>query len=204
MTTDFLVTGCGRSGTAWAARLFTELGFPCTHEGQFNLAVSGPLRGAESSWLAMPHIDSLDPSTSLLRIVRDPYAVVQSIVARGFLRDMDGPYEKYALRHAPVIDRPDHLGRAIRYVALWDLLMPFREHVELRTDDPAAGLANSVLYATGHEPSISDVLAAMKRVGTKTNTNPLFSHTRHVTRQEIDAHPDGGLVRARAMRHGYA
>src|SRR3546814_4410525 len=35
MTAPFLITGCGRSRTAWAAALFTELGYPCGHEVQF-------------------------------------------------------------------------------------------------------------------------------------------------------------------------
>lgn len=203
---SFLITGCGRSGTGWAARLFTGLGFPCSHEGQFNLATHGPLRGGESSWLAIPHLDSLDPSIRLLRIVRDPYEVVQSVMARGFLLNTVGPYEQYTLKHCPLIGYGNgHLSRAIRWVDFWDRPLDWRAHETLFCNDPATGLVNSVLHATGEEMSISKVLAVMDEIGTRTNTNVAYPIGRHIpTREEIDAHPEGARVRRRAERFGYA
>src|SRR3546814_7530220 len=49
MTAPFLITGCGRSGTAWAAALFTELGYPCGHEVQFAYDRTAPLTASERS-----------------------------------------------------------------------------------------------------------------------------------------------------------
>jgi hypothetical protein len=205
MTGSFLITGCGRSGTAWAARLFTELGYPCTHEGQFNLARSGPLTGGESSWLAIPHLDSLDSSTPILRIMRDPYQVVQSAMARRFLRDPEGPYEKYAIRHCQGLGNGrGHLGRVIRWVALWDSpLMDYRVH-GLRAEWGTRDVRLAVRRATGDRGILDErVSTVLHTLGKKTNTSPLFSHTQYVTREQIDAHPDGSMIRRRAKKFGY-
>lgn len=205
MIRPFLITGCGRSGTAWAARLFTELGYPCTHEGQFNLAVQGPLIGGESSWLAIPHLDSLDPSTPVLRIMRDPYLVVKSAMVRGFLKDPEGPYEKYAIRHCPTIGRGrDHLGRVIRWVALWDEPLRNRRVHGLRVEWGARDIRLAVRRATGDRGIVDEDLTRVLRIlGKKTNTSPLFSHTEHVVQDLINKHPDGSLIRHRAHRFGY-
>jgi len=59
----FVVTGSGRSGTTYAARLFTALGVECGHEAVFRVDTSrftgfGPYVG-DASWLAVPFVASL-------------------------------------------------------------------------------------------------------------------------------------------------
>src|SRR3546814_3605412 len=95
-------------------------------------------------------------------IMRDPYAVVRSVMAKGFLQDGHwDPYDLYVEEHRPDIVEPrDHLGRAISYVALWD--EPISERVPLlraRAYDEWRHLGSvwgALLHVTGKEPDRGD------------------------------------------------
>lgn len=198
---EFLITGCGRSGTGWAAALFTELGFSCSHEGQFSLDAHGPLRGGESSWLAIPHLGSLDPSTPVLRILRDPYEVVWSALYRGFLRDVDEPYARYALNHNPDIMSSDWMGRIIRWVALWDEPLDLVPHRDLRVGGEMPNLVAAVRHATGEQVTDSRISEALGKINVRVNE----SGRPYLPRVVIDMHPDGALIRKRTWtwKYGY-
>lgn len=202
MSSPFLITGCGRSGTGWAAALFTTLGHPCTHEGQFTWNKTGPLMSGESSWLAVPHLALLPRNTPVLRIMRDPYAVVQSIMARGFLRHGADIFDGYVEHHRPdIFASPTHLGRAIRYVALWD--EPLEGENLLRVDGTTHRITGAMRYATGARLSRADVGRARTTLGTAVNTTPQRFLLPTPTIDQIENHPDGALIFARAQRFGY-
>lgn len=197
---SFLITGCGRSGTGWASALFTALGYPCGHESLYNLWQEGPLSKPESSWLAIPHLESLGEGVSLLRIMRDPYLVVQSAVERGFLANMSDPYDLYVRTHRPdITSAPSHLGRVIRWVALWDQPLDDFPCRLFRTGDPDL---DTVRYATGEDLSAETLREAVVSVGSKVNTN-LGQWTSRPTVAKISDHPDGSLLADRATRFGY-
>src|SRR3546814_14379346 len=99
MTAPFLITGCGRSGTAWAAALFTELGYPCGHEVQFAYDRTAPLTASEPSWPPIPHLDALPPPPAALRLRRGPTGSVLSVLSQGSLPDGHGT------RHPPYVSR---------------------------------------------------------------------------------------------------
>lgn len=200
----FLITGCGRSGTAWAASLFTMLGTECLHERQYRPGSHGPLRKPESSWLAIPYLEDLPEGTPVLRIMRDPYDVVRSTMARGFLADMSNRHAAYAAKHCMGINGArDHLGRAIRWATLWDTPLNVRPHQILRTGDLKSVL-DAYRYATGGKPPRMPVQDAMNQIGQKVNTNNPHTRFRTPDRKEINDHPDGGLLRHRATRYGYS
>jgi hypothetical protein len=207
MTKPFLVTGCGRSGTAWAAQFFTQLGFPCGHEKVFNTKmVLGDLAAAtlsvpESSWMAAYYLDYLPHEAPVIRVMRDPYLVVQSAMARGFLADLDEPYAQFVRSCRPAITRPDnHLGRVIRWVALWDSPVDDVDHFLLRVEGSKQWKA--ARYATKQQVSVFAVVAALDDLGTSINTN--FEQKAPIpTREQINEHPDSALLRARAGRFGY-
>lgn len=205
MTHPFLVTGCGRSGTTWAAHLFTRLGYPCLHEHQFSPVMHGPLRESESSWLAIPYLDTLPARTPILRIMRDPYAVVQSAYARAFLSDPEGdPYDRFVTKHRPDITAPrDRLARAIRWVALWDEPVADQLHATLFT-----GVLSSARFCIGHATDAlvpaSKILSVMQELGTQVNTNAPALKRGVPSRGDIGAHPDGHLIRTRAEEFGFA
>lgn len=207
MTAPFLITGCGRSGTGWAAALFTTLGYPCGHEAAFNPATRGSAEAAEnlarpdSSWLAVPYAHRLPEGTPVIRVMRNPYAVVRSAVARGFLADMSGPYERYVQRHRPDITlAPDHLGRVIRWVGLWDEPLYDVDHYVLPIETGDA--ARAIEYATS-EPLPGEVVQdALVLVGNSVNTNISPRRTTPSLGRILD-HPDAVLLAQRARRFGY-
>lgn len=205
MDKPFLITGCGRSGTAWAARFFTEIGHPCGHEELYTPESAGPLSESESSWLAMPHLDDLPEGTVVLRMMRDPYQVVRSVIARGFLSDLGGPFEEYVTRHRPEITRPySHLGRAIRWVALWDEPMDEGPYRIMRAGEPdAVSVAETVHYTTGMHVPVEKVGQGLADVGRKVNATTYARCMRLPEVEHIAGHPDGHLLALRAQRFGY-
>lgn len=205
MTNLFLISGCGRSGTTWAHRLFTELGYRTRHENQFSPVKAGPLRVPESSWLAVPFLDDLPTRVRVLRVMRDPYEVARSAAERPFLGDLKHPYGAFVHRHRPDITAPgDRLGRAIRWAALWDEPMQQRGDELLRVESGVLHVLKAVQFATGRSPEAQSVKRAMTKLGTRVNHNSPALRAGGPTREDIDAHPDGHLIRERAEKFWYS
>jgi len=200
----FLVTGCGRSGTGWAAALFTALGFPCGHEAVYKHDVRpGAFDRADASWMAVPYAAQTPLGTPLLRIMRDPHQVVLSCLAKGFLADVDEPFARYVRSWRPALTTPrDHLSRVIRYVALWDSPLDDLGHSVIRADGGAAHLQNAVYHATRTLLNRGVVAQAMVAVGSRTNT-AREGKPDPVSLDWLATHPDYALIRERAERFGY-
>lgn len=102
---DYLVVGTGRSGTLYAAKLLTALGFPCGHERVFNGSELSELSDsidrdcnnsacgkhfglefagcpiAESSYMAVPYLDhEILKDCRIIHVVRDPLKVIRSFL----------------------------------------------------------------------------------------------------------------------------
>lgn len=204
MTAPFLITGCGRSGTGWAAAVMTALGHPCGHEAQFSVESRpepGTLPASDSSWLAVPYLDSLPARTPIVRMMRDPEAVVQSAMQRGFLRDVEEPYAAYAIRHCPIIgDARDWLGRAIRWAAFWDAPLIAVPHRTIYLEAPHL----AELRRLGRETiTPSMVGSAIARVGRPNANEPSNRLHPRPTTADLYEHPDGHLLIDRAERYGY-
>lgn len=132
----FVVTGCGRSGTKYTAKLLSAAGIRCSHERLFtgrradNIDCSIPI--SDSSWMAAPFLEKLPPGAVVLHQTRDPLAVVSSHVARGFFDTpaIEHPWWKHILKRA--------LGKApsgqYRLVALVREALPgvFRERTPIQ------------------------------------------------------------------------
>jgi hypothetical protein len=203
VTRPFLVTGCGRSGTAWAAAVFTALGYPCGHEAVFRYDGAGQFTQPDASWLAMPYARALHDAlgTPVLRMVRDPYEVAASAYAKGFLYDPEEPFAAYAIRNCSIISAAsDHLGRVLRWVASWDWALESVPHMDVMLNSP--DVRGMVQYATGREPEPGEVSDVRTLVGLRTNANEDPWQVRP-SRARIDDHYDGHLIRARAERFGY-
>lgn len=207
MFQPFLVTGCGRSGTTWASHIFTRLGYPTWHERQFSTSTFGPLVVPEASWLAMPFVDQLPSDVRILRMVRNPYDVISSIMQLDFQvgrPDTGNAHDAFLLEHGSsfITDPDDKLTRAIRWVTTWDYPLNDHDHLVIPVDLVSAqGIVAAVKYATKNDVSIDDVRWSMKHIGTNVNTK---KRTRHaITRRDIDEHHEGWRVRRRAERLGY-
>lgn len=203
----FLVTGCGRSGTAWASHLFTAMGYPCGHEEMYSPWSSGPLVQSDSSWLAMPHLSDLPADTPIIHVVRDPFLVVQSIMVRGFLWRTNGPYEAYVAQHRPdITSATSHMGRAIRWVCKWDEPLEDVPARLLRVEDAETNLAPVVAafhHAVGEQPADGELRLTLRKLGTRINSNPGSSRLVPPSREKILDHPDAALLVRRAERFGY-
>jgi hypothetical protein len=80
----FVVTGCARSATTYTARLLTDAGCTCTHEGVFGphtkgFSAWGTAQG-DSSWLAVPFLEELPEETVVIHQVREPRKAVDALV----------------------------------------------------------------------------------------------------------------------------
>lgn len=205
MSRPFLATGCGRSGTTWISHLLTRLGIPTWHERQFDPYHSGPLVVPEASWLAIPYIDTLHRDTPVLRMIRNPYDVISSVMQLDFqVGRVGNDHDAFLIKHGPsfITEPDDKLTRAIRWVTTWDYPLDDIDHHVIKTDvDTSVELVDAIVYVTGDDVRFDDVQWAMNRVGTKVNTkrrtHPVISH------RDIDAHPEGWRVRRRAERFGY-
>ncbi len=109
MTLRFLVTGIGRSGTGYAAKLLTNAKQPCGHEVGFGPKTTSAAAAlqrldslrlvGESSWYAAPFIRDLPSDVVILHQVRHPRSWIGSWCAprapttMEFLRQRVGPYQ---------------------------------------------------------------------------------------------------------------
>lgn len=206
----FVVTGTGHSGTAWAARLFTELGFPCGHERWHNLSPYAGMGGADSSWMAMPRLGQIPEGTPVVHLVREPLAVLRSA-----LRTRTGdpewvrPYDEFVAHHRPDIAEPvDPLDRWIRHVARWDAPADAYPHrVRLRVEDAGdpARVADVVEFATGQRPNESAVACVVARLGTRVNTHAPshYGRDREVAWERVLSRADGWELAAASDKYGY-
>lgn len=123
----FIITGCGRSGTTYIAKLLTDLGCPCSHEEYFPaklpkliyLPVFHKLayipfykitklrwpthhRG-EAAWQAAGFLDLLPSDVAVLHQIRHPLDFIRSRqkkgVVYGRLRSMFTDVEHYQTKH---------------------------------------------------------------------------------------------------------
>jgi hypothetical protein len=119
----YIVTGTGRSGTVFMARVLTDLGVPCGHESIFNhdaevvvmrrfhgfdpptISICSDNSGwlnlnniiADSSYMAMPYLDHEDINeVPVIHVVRNPLAVISSFVKdlSYFNNVKDNPFNK--------------------------------------------------------------------------------------------------------------
>lgn len=101
---NFVVTGCPRSGTQYAARVLQQLGYDCPHERSFNpwqaifAGEHDDSPWGDSSWLAVPYLGWLPPETAIVHLVRDPLRTINSIVGTGQL-DWPTDYRRFLSYH---------------------------------------------------------------------------------------------------------
>lgn len=116
----YAITACAGSGTAFAAALMTALGSPCGHEAVYQPVrwpVPQPALEGDSSWMAAPR------RHDAVWLVRDPLAVLRSLLGTSFLLEHSTPYTAYAHAWLPAAT-PSHPGedraaRLCRYIAGW-------------------------------------------------------------------------------------
>lgn len=196
---SYVITGCAASGTAWAARIMTELGSPCGHQRVFGrFRPRGGCEG-ESSWMAVGRL----PDVPQLLLVRNPLHVVRSLTQKlsRFLSDDDpavASTEYVRMLHPEIFQAQDHLGRVLRYVATWDQLPLCHEKIE---KIGPYRLREIYQHLTGRDITAKLCAVALANVGKQVNSHA--GDQSPLTWTDISEHPDGAGVVSKAQRLGY-
>jgi hypothetical protein len=107
-----IITGTGRCGTGYVAKLLTSAGIQCGHEDIFSFDGWTGARerlaktdlDADSSWLAAPFLDRLNGAT-IVHLVRHPKPTIDSFRRIGFFNPRwhraHHYYARFARQHLP-------------------------------------------------------------------------------------------------------
>lgn len=193
----FVVTGTGRCGTGATARLLTDAGIRCGHEEVFTKhgvrRHVGPV--GDSSYLAVPHLDGF-PGV-VVHQVRQPLAVVRSLVGTGFMARRD-------LWTAPVLPLVDVVGDLVEdtmaYVVTWNERIERRADLRLaveRIDDQLEEL----LVALGRADRLESARGALAALPGDVNTRARAEGLD--TWDDLPAGPRRDALMAMAERYGY-
>jgi len=216
MSARFLVTGCGRSGTTFVARLLSALGIPCGHEAVFDV---GPLAAGEAfwpadvpgeaSWLGAPYMLDLPPGSVVLHQVREPLAVVRSLMRMRFFHrpSSDPAYAAFAVEHFPALAQGEPLERCIAYWVGWNRLaeqasaVPGLRYVRYRLEDMGVELLEQLCGVLEHPFDAARAEAALRALPADVNTRGERSEDAALRWQGLA--PGGLLTQARALASAY-
>jgi hypothetical protein len=235
----FVITGCPRSGTLFMGEALSRLGHRCGHEQVFNPFVAdtassnnfsfGSAQG-DVSWLAAPFLPRLPEGTILFHQLRDPLAVITSLIGQRFLQTEPHPFMmvryrlqhhrvrfgrpitnphfiRFAERHCPdVFSYTDEPTRCAHFWTEWTKLvaqaadLPNVSYHRFRIEDLDANAMRDLCLRIGGDQSLGDVEHTLDALGTSTH------RARRVDRVGLDAITDPS-VRARlvdtAEAYGY-
>lgn len=194
MPPGFVITGTGRSGTNYIARVLRAAGVRCGHEDWW-----GPMPGlgegswipqptltdrlrdlvsrtmvevrrrrrsldGDSSWLAVPHLEDFD-GLVLLQL-REPLRVIRSLVA---LEMFSAPRNAFELKARVFVPQTgDSLVDAMRWWVMWNLRASESADLVYRIEDLDAPLLRDILELIGADPARAE--KALSSVPTRTNT----------------------------------
>lgn len=223
----FIVTGCSRSGTGYAARLFSELGIPCGHEAIFNIHRLRPREPAplpdysrwtgEASFLAAPFLEALPRHTLVLHQLRNPLAVIRSHMGIRFFSDRREPSVYLAENHDDflrVIERSapdvflerDECMRCARYWMRWNRIAERGarrarlEYVRYRLEDLDVLLLERLLGRIGAELPRRRIEEVLSRVPRNVNHR---KRDESVSLGRIRPGPPRDALRSVARHYGY-
>lgn len=160
---ELLVVGSGRSGTGYVARTLTAAGFPCSHEGRWSPAGVVDPRPAESSWLAVPHLDEVPDEVPVVLVWRDPVAVVRSFVGLRFW-STPSRYRSAALGWQPDLAELDEVSASLEWWSRTNLRALGSATVVVNVDAPQWWKIAAVAPVTA-----AALEAAAGEVGTNVN-----------------------------------
>lgn len=177
MPSKILVTGCGRAGTQYTARLLNLLGIPCGHERVYTHAGINDWDGqqAESSWLAAPLVSEAIPEDCMVwHQLRDPLKVVRCWNSHRTLTDFNSalpqPVEvqRFVFRHLPECSEGDDLERCVKYVLGWTRMLMkhdlYPRVLRYRLERLSARSLLSLLFSSGYERTLDQVETAMEQI----------------------------------------
>lgn len=195
----FLVTGCSRSGTAYAATLLSAAGIRTRHERVFNIsrldrrvpATSLPFwddHEGESSFLAVPFLAELPAGSAVLHQVRDPIEVVRSHAGLRFFAEPYTPSVYLAFNHPEIIrligetcpgvfEDDDEIKRCMRYWTMWNRTIEEgarsrHRYFRYRVEDVGPELLQEIVAFLREDVPRDRLDAALAYASPSTNSRP--------------------------------
>lgn len=180
--TRLLVTGIGRSGTQYMARVLSASGLPCGHEALYPTnCARRPEWGvtqAESAWTAAAWLPLDDRHAKVVHLVRDPLRWLaswsQTVWADGAIARQA---TKYLTRHTGVAWRAeaerDVLDASMRLWVAWNNIVEPEAHVRVRVEDVGVATLRGLWELIGRKPPSDDRIEdALRNVPTDANARP--------------------------------
>jgi hypothetical protein len=200
-----LVTGCGRSGTGFAAKVFEAAGIPSSHEIYFNpnhRQWPSEWSGVESSWLAAPFIQQLPDHVHVVHQVRHPLAVIRSFMGFEFFRpDLHSKYVTFAYRYAPAIqDWDEQIDKCMQYWISWNELVEKHKVPRHRLEDLGPERLQTMAHAGGLSVTREQMQKATLKVGKTYNHR---ARDASVTAKRLLERPLGPKLQDLAKKYGY-
>ena len=158
--TPLIITGCQRSGTAWASVVLSASGWWCGHERHIRDREPDPMPDhvVEASWMA--------PAWGLgdVLLLRDPLAVASSMHCRSVL-SRPQPSGRFAYAHLPGLEDVPYPDRLLEYWVRWNRMAARTTAATWRLADMSAFQICETLEASGRTPDYKRVEAALGLVG---------------------------------------
>lgn len=170
-----VITGTGRCGTGYVARVLQQAGVSAGHEqaytpdGEFH----SPGLEADVSWLAMPHLRSLRSRGVATGLVyRHPAAFISSVLGINFFQNPTD-YLKFAELHCPELEGLSPFDKACQFYNEWNRRALKKSDFVFNIDYPAWDRIAQTLPGA----SISSLASAIPKVSQSYN---------HRNREDID------------------
>jgi hypothetical protein len=205
MNFRFVVVGTGRSGTRYAARLFTELDIPCGHEAAFALeAIGRPLVG-DASFGIVAFLARF--AGIVFHQVRHPLAVLRSMLATDFFNS-PGQYTPYYRLLQATLPRLERRGTPVRkamyYIVAWNRLCEPAATLRWRVESLDATTLSRATALIGCARSVAACAAALERVPRDVNRLELRSLQRSdLTWADLPDCPEKRDLVDAMRRYGY-
>lgn len=170
MALRYIVTGTGRCGTNYLAKLLCSAGVPCGRESVFNTSLKpvGKLL-ADSSWMALPYLERNQYDATVVHLVRNPWDIM-----RGWLFDFESvfsvwrtaaklkPTNRFLIKHTPVIQKIDSpITRAMLYYIDWNKRIRALAHngyrvIRVRAEDSEKNILTNIGIDTSSKKPLFD------------------------------------------------
>lgn len=190
----FAVIGTGRSGTGYIAAVMQANDINCGHEGWFKPDDRTPALDGDSSWLALPDIESGAWEGPVAHVVRNPVSVVRSLVGIKFFdaESEHEPYPQFARERCPEVRDLPPLEAAVEWWVAWNERCAKVADVKLRVEDLAR-----------HDWALAELGEALSVTLDPAKSRTVARNTNSRKRAPVPEQQVWDLLDGRARRFGY-
>lgn len=225
--TRILVTGCGRSGTQFIAKVLSFCGLRCRHERvygadsvEYNRDKLGMLfdcrwrdHDAECSWLAAPYLDTLPEDVVVWHQLRHPLKILRCWVGHRLVIRTSEAAGRFISHHLPECLPPatefPEAELAIRYVLRWHEMIEDwgRAHADryqrYRVEALGSVFLGSLLLSAGYPNRYTEAQEALAGAVPKDVGSCHHGPGDEMTWAMLRGCPSLPALREQAHRHGY-